>query len=569
MSPGIAIGLGVGLTPPQGVGPTPSAQAAAFLARANAITPLSWAQRVNYINLINGLVASGTWAKFDALYLFRGAPSSGVAILNLVSSSFTATLSGTLKYAPTTGFSGNGIDTSIVSNFNPTTAPSPNFTQNSAHLSVWVTPPGGTLNSAVLGDTDTGSTCITPYYSGSGPGCQMRLNDNAASNSLSLTPDGSGFYVASRTSSSNRDGYWNGASIGNANSATSKAPVNANIKFIAVASAFPGSSANKTIQMGSIGGALTSADQAVMYALLTAFFANVSDPVEAASFTTSAVYTASTPYKNLNILSTADGVNFSAPGGVSNPVYTFPGGGGSGTTSATLSSSLMFSRGKYWICYEINDFSGTQRTFGISSAASLAGPWTWVTDVTMSTTGTSGLYVWNPHWFIDDDGSVHIIVYVGINSMTTQADTPYIVDCLDTTNYNSWSAPIQITGSFPSGGLGDFCLISPNNSPLGLYSLWYRKYNGDFQELATSASRASGYTVAKSNNVLGIGKFYEGMMPFKLPSGRWRFYTYPTGIGKGWSFVDSDANWANFTGLRNTSLFAADGISNTPILIGP
>lgn len=106
----------------------PGAAASAFLARAGV---LDRKHSNAYTQLINGMVADGTWSIFDLLYIFA-TQNSTVALLNLVSSNFAATITGTITFAVDRGLTGTASTGSYInSNFTPSTAGG-NYSLNSA-----------------------------------------------------------------------------------------------------------------------------------------------------------------------------------------------------------------------------------------------------------------------------------------------------------------------------------------------------------------------------------------------------------------------------------------------------
>jgi len=248
------------------------------------------------------------------------------------------------------------------------------------------------------------------------------------------------------------------------------------------------------------------------------------------------------------ILSTSDSINFAAPGGVTNPVYTFPGAGGVGTTTTTEATNVIYSAANalYYVAYEYNDFSGTTTSFGISTASSLNGPWTWLTDVSVFPGCVANCYVWNPRWFIDDDNSVHIVLNGESTVAFDSAFQPYILDALNSA-YTSWSAATAITGTFPADMIDAFP-ISRNNSPNGLYNIWYKIEGGGthYIEYMSSSSLKSGYTVTKSGDWTGvIGGIYEGPMLTHAGT-RWRLVLDNVSGGGGLYYLDSYDNWATW-----------------------
>lgn len=254
-----------------------AAQTTAFLARADAITTVGATERAMYKALINGLVSTaysggGTlFSAFDSLRIYA-TDTQAHALLNLIQNLYNPTINGSLTFTADRGFAGNGTNTNYIdTNFNPSTATTPKYTQDSAHYSVW------SVTAGVEGNTLTGndvtSTHVYPDFGG--PGTYMRINDSASSGQISATPDGSGFYLASRTGPSNRDGYWNASPIGNANSATSTTVANANFRDICV---YQGNGSTKQVAMASTGAKLNSTDASNFYTLVRAAMNTVGVP---------------------------------------------------------------------------------------------------------------------------------------------------------------------------------------------------------------------------------------------------------------------------------------------------
>jgi hypothetical protein len=264
------------------------------------------------------------------------------------------------------------------------------------------------------------------------------------------------------------------------------------------------------------------------------------------------------------VFTATDAQNFAAPSGVTNPVFTFPGNGGTGTSSQTVGASLMFAKGKYWMVYEVNDNSGTQTTFSLASATSENGPWSWVQDVTVA--GASG-FVWNPHWFVDDDGSVHVN---GRYGAVNPANKVFVIDA--TWNGSGWTFGTASQIFSTLANVGDNTLLSPGQNPTGQYALWYRNENfgQGFIEYATSPTLRGTYTTIKSGNWLGLGSLHEGITPVKISGSTWRLFTYPTGISNGWQFIDSYDNWATWQNIvKSTSFTSTTIITADKMSIGP
>jgi len=186
------------------IGRTPLAsETRAFLARL-ATTPTT-AQTTAYNNLISGLVYSEVWAKLDGLFLFA-APNSADALTNLIQAG-TATVSGSPSFAANAGYTPTTSRDYIDSGFNPTTATSPNYTQNNASLFAWrsVSPYGDGGVLAAL-PSDSNYTYVEAPYNG-----LQSERINSPGSSQAITDVNTELYGGSRVSSSTvMNAYQNG-----------------------------------------------------------------------------------------------------------------------------------------------------------------------------------------------------------------------------------------------------------------------------------------------------------------------------------------------------------------------
>lgn len=135
---------------------TPScSQSTTFLARTSG---LSATETSAYDTMICGMVTDGTYSLLDGLYIFA-TNTVTTAALNLISTSFTATVHGTLTFAADSGWTGNASTGFLDTGFNPATAPSAQWTLNSAHFSTYI------LNSRTANDAwnDFGATDNTNF----------------------------------------------------------------------------------------------------------------------------------------------------------------------------------------------------------------------------------------------------------------------------------------------------------------------------------------------------------------------------------------------------------------------
>lgn len=251
-----------------------ASQTTAFLARADALSTVGSTERAAYKALINGLVSDGVFAKLDTLYV-AATDTSAHGLLNLISSSFNSTITGSVAFVADLGFSG-AASANIDTGFVPSTAGG-NFTLNSASMFTWVNTAGET-GDAACGADDPGigfhSEIYPAYLDGN---TYMRLNDGTSSGAISTGPAGAtGLYLAVRDSSTNRAGYFNGSSIGNANSTTSGNIPSISLQWCAANGL--GADGNRQQCAFGCGGALTSADAGNLYSRLRTYMTAVGVP---------------------------------------------------------------------------------------------------------------------------------------------------------------------------------------------------------------------------------------------------------------------------------------------------
>jgi hypothetical protein len=247
-----------------------AAETTAFLARADAITTVGATERAAYKALINGLVSDGIFAKLDVLFVFA-TDTSAHALLNLVSSTYTASLVNAPTFTADRGYTGNGTSTEVLTTFNPSTASSPHFVQNSAHISAWNLT-NSNDNGGLWGCAQGGHEAIIPSFSGGDT--YLRVNDGAGAQT---TVDPRGFFLGNRDSSTGRQGYQNGSALGAYGSVSSVAVPN--FAFAALGdTAGEGGFSSQQIAMASAGGSMNSTEQGNFYSRLRTYMTAVGVP---------------------------------------------------------------------------------------------------------------------------------------------------------------------------------------------------------------------------------------------------------------------------------------------------
>ena len=243
-------------------------QATAYLARA----PGETMHAADMTTLICGLVIDGVWAKLDALYMLAQQTQAD-ARLNLISTNYTALILARSGLRPIPQLVGaftafQGMTTfSWDTQFNPTTATSPNYTQNSASFGFWTSaspqesfPQMGNDVTSSIYDNYTGAL----FYS--------RVN-NAAIGSVA-SPATSGLYVGDRESAIGVNPFYNGVDKGLL-TGTSGAPFNATFLL---GNSQGGAVTFQLVSEAHIGGSLGTTLELALYNRLRTYLTAVGVP---------------------------------------------------------------------------------------------------------------------------------------------------------------------------------------------------------------------------------------------------------------------------------------------------
>jgi hypothetical protein len=238
---------------------TDAAQTTAFLARTSG---LSAQETANYKALVNGLVSDGIWSLFDAIYAFKTKDTANAA-LNLVGTSFSLLTIGSPVFTADQSYTG-AASSALNTQFD-TTATGHQFTRDSGSVWAWTTTnfASGVDYGSMLGNGGN-STRIYPHYSNN----LFYSSVNCALASVSPTAPGH-LYGQSRSAA----GVWTAYvdTTAYAQTSASSAP-SGTIVLLADSSAglnpFTGN-----LAFVAIGGNLTSAQQAMLYARVSAFIA--------------------------------------------------------------------------------------------------------------------------------------------------------------------------------------------------------------------------------------------------------------------------------------------------------
>ena len=246
----------------QGTAPSHSPQALAYLART--VGGNEGGNGANIATLIDGLVSDGVWAKLDCLYVLAQQNATD-ALLNLIGTSYP--LTGSATFTTYQGFSAFPTG-ALNTGFDPTTAPSPNFTLNNGSLGAW-------LYNASDGSVQLGQTAVISNNAVLiQPTASYCLVNNAADISAGTPPRQVGFFAGDRTSSANSNTYSNGVSYATDATAPTSSPGTIRVGGTTVA----GWSTANTLSAAFIGASLGASGQLALYNRLRTYLTAVGAP---------------------------------------------------------------------------------------------------------------------------------------------------------------------------------------------------------------------------------------------------------------------------------------------------
>lgn len=242
-------------------------EAEAFVARMT-VEPSS-GRKTAIDNFFTAVKAIGL-AKFDGLWLLA-AHDQQAANLNLKSTSFTIVPTGG-TFTVDRGYTTDGVDDFLDTGFDPSTAPTPAFTQNSAHISFynrldasishgtpWVgmNDDGSAPNFQIAGKTSTGNF-------------SLRANDATTFNVGSQTIN-VGLFAGNRSASNNKKGFRDGTQVGTTQTTASTGVPAAPLWIGRINATY----SNREFSFASVGGSLSDAEHASLSSAVNAYLTSV------------------------------------------------------------------------------------------------------------------------------------------------------------------------------------------------------------------------------------------------------------------------------------------------------
>lgn len=254
---------GYGLTPSEG-GIVYDTDAQSYFDRLTDAPDNQFKSAIN--DLIISSKENNWWTKSDVIHLMSSDTANNYKI-NVRQDNYHITEFNNPTFTPYDGVAGNGTSSYLSSGFNPTTAVSANFTQNSANFAIW------SLTSGMGTPSDAG------YFGGSnGITIQCRDGSNNVTGRINQANpitsagnmDGTGFYSINRSAASGTGAVRlskNGTQIATG-SDTSTALLNAQLQYLRYGT---GSYSARKLAVGIIGGSLTPTEEMDRYNDITAY----------------------------------------------------------------------------------------------------------------------------------------------------------------------------------------------------------------------------------------------------------------------------------------------------------
>ena len=246
----------LGAGKPAAGGFTPSCtESSNFIARTSG---LDNTHKTNYDTLICGLVTDGIFTKLDVLYVFATDTTTN-ALLNLKSSSFNGTVTGSLTFNANVGYTGTGATNYIDTGFNPTAA-SGNFTQNSGTIGAYIRTSRAVDQGYIsIGTQANNFTFILPF----GQFADLfQYAVNSVTPNTAANTNAQGQWIVSRTGATAIAAQKNGAAF---DSGTNVSGAIDNANILVFASDLGGSAGGFSLDQQSavlIGGGLTGTEMA-------------------------------------------------------------------------------------------------------------------------------------------------------------------------------------------------------------------------------------------------------------------------------------------------------------------
>ncbi|MFD5074585.1 family 43 glycosylhydrolase [Streptomyces sp. NPDC058371] len=204
---------------------------------------------------------------------------------------------------------------------------------------------------------------------------------------------------------------------------------------------------------------------------------------------------------NMYVYESADATTYKLLKG---PAYTPP------TGLIRDPSILKYTDGYYYIVYTTN---WTGNTIGFARSRDRVN-WTFLRNYTIPMAGLDR--TWAPEWFVDEDGSVSIIVSLTTNDLTDFA--PHLLRATRA-DLSAWAPPVVLRGIHNSNYIDTFVVRDG-----GKYHAFCKQETTKYIEYASAPALTGPYTFQGRGDWAGFGSWNEGQALVRLDDGGWRIY---------------------------------------------
>lgn len=223
-------------------------------------------------DFVVALKAASIWAKMDCLHLLAAHDNQAARLNAKAPSTFTLAATTSPVFTADQGYKGTGAGLTtggfLQSTFNPTTAPSPQLVQDSAHLAVWVRQASSAAANGLFRELGGGQSFIA---SKNAVASQMNCQANSAGTDLIATAGtGVGFYAWSRQLAANYHAFFNSTDLGTTVRA-SAAMVAGSFSVLRAGSGY----SDAQVSFACWGAGLSAADEAALYSAVSAYLTAV------------------------------------------------------------------------------------------------------------------------------------------------------------------------------------------------------------------------------------------------------------------------------------------------------
>lgn len=218
--------------------------------------------------------------------------------------------------------------------------------------------------------------------------------------------------------------------------------------------------------------------------------------------------------ERLYISHSLDGQNWTALNN-GQPVWQPP--NWSGFNNVVRDPAITFANGFYWVAYTSGNY-GNHASFGLVKSADLL-TWTFVMEVPAGVAGATKQLTWNPVFFEEGDGSIHVFISISPSQAVPYSPIPgmriHEMHPLDP-EWTQWSVPVPV--ALPSTNQNEFWVWKEGDVYHGLYIDLKQQGSPMVHVISRDLVREWG-----NAQVLGFHN-QEGPMVLPIPEGGYRLY---------------------------------------------